>query len=140
MTRSFILVGAAAILYLIPVAQHLGVISEPSAGGPGATLGRIAWYGHKFNGRRTASGERFDAGAMTMAHKTLPFGTRVRITNLKNNKNVVLRVNDRGPSSPELMGDVTYAAAQKLGMSHWGIVDAKLNVVGKASRRLSKKS
>lgn len=89
---------------------------------------------------RRPAGERFSASALTMAHKTLPFGTRVRVTNLKNNKSVIVRVNDRGPSAPELIGDVTFAAAQKLGMLRSGVAEAKLEVVGKAFRRMVKKS
>ena len=91
---------------------------------------KVAYYGRKFAGRKTASGERFDPNAMTMAHKTLPFGTRVRVTNLKNNKSVVVRVNDRGPTSPELVGDLTHAAARKISMLRSGVVDARLEVVG----------
>ena len=60
--------------------------------------GLAAYYSRRLNGGRTASGERFDNGALTTAHQTLPFGTRVRVTNLKNKKSVVLRVNDRGPA------------------------------------------
>lgn len=108
---------------------------ESSAGSTGAASGKIAWYGSKFNGRKTVSGERLNARAMTMAHKTLPFGTRVRVTNLKTHKSVILRVNDRGPSSPDLVGDVTLAAAKKLGMGRSGIVEAKLEVVGRTPKR-----
>lgn len=92
--------------------------------------GKVAYYGRKFAGRKTASGERFDPNAMTMAHKTLPFGSKVRVTNLKNNKSVVVRVNDRGPTSPELVGDLSHAAARKIGMLRSGVVDARLEVVG----------
>lgn len=113
---------------------------KPSVGNTGASSGKIAWYGGKFNDRKTASGERFKASAMTMAHKTLPFGTRVRVTNLKSHKSVILRVNDRGPSSPDLVGDVTLAAAQKLGMARSSIAEAKLEVVGKTAKRVEKKS
>jgi rare lipoprotein A len=95
-----------------------------------ATEGKVAFYGRKFAGRKTASGERFNPKAMTMAHKTLPFGTLVRVTNLKTKRSVVVRVNDRGPSTPDRIGDVTSAAATKLKMRRAGVIDAKLEVVG----------
>jgi rare lipoprotein A len=95
-----------------------------------ATEGKVAFYGRKFAGRKTASGERFNPKAMTMAHKTLPFGTLVKVTNLKNKRSVVVRVNDRGPSTPDRVGDVTSAAATKLKMRRSGVIDAKLEVVG----------
>jgi rare lipoprotein A len=99
--------------------------------------GKLAWYGKKFAGRKTASGERYNPEAMTMAHKTLPFGTLVKVTNPKNNKSVTLRVNDRGPTQADRVGDVSYAAARKLGMVKSGVIDAELAVVGtsKAKKR-----
>ena len=102
--------------------------------------GKLAYYGRKFNGRKTASGERFDAGAMTMAHKSLPFGTRVKVTNAANKRSVVVRVNDRGPSTPDRVGDLSLAAAQKLGATRRGVIDAKLEVVGLAKARGAKKA
>ena len=99
--------------------------------------GKVAYYGKKFNGRKTASGERFNSGAMTMAHKTLPFGTMVKVTNIKNNKSVVVRVNDRGPSTPDRIGDLTSGAANKIRMIRPGVIDAKLEVVGQAKARVA---
>jgi len=97
-----------------------------------AERGKIAWYGRKFAGRKTASGEAFNPEALTMAHKTLPFGTRVKITNPKNNKSVIVRVNDRGPTQADRVGDVSYAVARKLGMVKSGVIEAELSVVGAA--------
>jgi rare lipoprotein A len=94
--------------------------------------GKIAWYGKKFAGRRTASGEVYNPDAMTMAHKTLPFGTRVKVTNLANKKSVTLRVNDRGPTQADRIGDVSLAAARQLGMVRSGVADAELEVVSEA--------
>jgi rare lipoprotein A len=94
--------------------------------------GKLAFYGAKFNGRKTASGERFNAGAMTMAHKTLPFGTVVKVTNKANQRSVTLRVNDRGPTTADRIGDVSAAAARKLGMTRAGVVDAEMSVVREA--------
>ena len=97
--------------------------------------GRVAYYGRKFAGRKTASGERFNPAAMTMAHNSLAFGTQVRVTNLANNKSVVVRVNDRGPTTPGRVGDLSSGAARKIGMIRSGVVDARLEVLGMAPKR-----
>ena len=94
--------------------------------------GRVSLYGINFAGKTTASGERFDPAALTMAHRTLPFGTRVRITNLSNQRSVEVRVNDRGPAVRGRIADVSLAAARKLGMTDDGVVDATLEVIGSA--------
>lgn len=91
-----------------------------------AMEGVAAWYGHKFAGRRTASGKRFNPNAMTAAHPTLPFGTRVNVTNTRNNRNVLVTINDRGPTSPKRMLDVSVAAAKKLGFVRAGLTEVKL--------------
>ena len=78
--------------------------------------GIASWYGTKFHGRRTSSGEAYDMYAMTAAHKTLPLPTYVRVTNLENRRSVVLRVNDRGPFHTNRIIDLSYAAAWKLGI------------------------
>ena len=109
-----------------------------AASGDAASEGKVAHYGAKFNGRKTASGEVFNVNAMTMAHKTLPFGTRVKVTNLANKKSVVVRVNDRGPTDPGRIGDLTTGAARKIGMTKAGVADARLEVVGQASARKKK--
>jgi rare lipoprotein A len=92
--------------------------------------GKVAHYGRKFAGRKTASGERFNPAAMTMAHKTLPFGTKVRVTNLANKRSVIVRVNDRGPTTADRVGDLTTAAARKIRATKAGVINAKLEVVG----------
>jgi len=107
-------------------------MTAPVASSGDASEGKVAHYGAKFNGRKTASGEVFNSNAMTMAHKTLPFGTRVKVTNLANKKSVIVRVNDRGPTSPDRIGDLTTGAARKIGMTKAGVVDARLEVVGQA--------
>ncbi len=91
--------------------------------------GLVSWYGAQFHDRPTASGELFDSGAMTMAHPTLPFGTRVRVTNLRNGRSVVLRVNDRGPFVGSRIADLSEAAATALGMLRRGIAKARIEVV-----------
>jgi rare lipoprotein A len=79
-------------------------------------IGKASWYGGKFNGRKTADGETYDMYALTCAHRTLPLGSWVRVTNLKNKRSTLLRVNDRGPVPLNRIVDLSYAAAQKLGM------------------------
>ncbi len=79
-------------------------------------IGKASWYGGKFNGRKTADGEVYDMYALTCAHRTLPLGSWVRVTNLNNRKSTLLRVNDRGPVPMDRILDLSYAAAQRLGM------------------------
>lgn len=79
-------------------------------------IGKASWYGGKFNGRRTADGETYDMYAMTCAHRTLPLGSWIRVTNLKNRRSTLLRVNDRGPVPLNRIVDLSYGAAQKLGV------------------------
>ncbi len=91
--------------------------------------GLVSWYGNAFHNRPTASGELFDAAGMTMAHPTLPFGTHVRVTNVRNGRSVVVRVNDRGPFVGSRIADLSRAAAEQLGMLKRGVVKARIEVV-----------
>jgi rare lipoprotein A len=100
--------------------------------------GLAAYYSWRLQGRRTASGERFNNRAMTTAHQTLPFGTRIKVTNPANGKSVVLRVNDRGPTQPKRILDVSFAAARQLGIVRAGLVEVKLEVVEAAKPRPTK--
>jgi rare lipoprotein A len=85
--------------------------------------GRASWYGPGFHGRRTASGETFNTNAMTAAHRTLPFGTRVRVVNKRTGKSVIVRINDRGPYAHGRVIDLSRASAQAIGISGVGSVD-----------------
>lgn len=85
-------------------------------------IGSASWYGRAFQGRRTATGERFDMNLLTCAHRTLPLGSWLRVTNLGNHRSTFVRVNDRGPYSGNTMIDLSYAAAQRLGMLGKGSV------------------
>jgi len=89
---------------------------------PGAEVarGKASWYGPGFQGRKTASGERFDMNALTAAHRTLPFGTRVKVRNTLNGREVVVRINDRGPASPNRIIDLSKAAATALDLVQAG--------------------
>jgi rare lipoprotein A len=91
--------------------------------------GEASYYAAEFHGRKTASGERYDMNAMTAAHRTLPFGTVVRVTNLDNNATVDVRINDRGPFKRGRVLDVSYAAAKKLGLVGPGTARVRCVVV-----------
>jgi rare lipoprotein A len=91
-----------------------------------ASLGLASYYEH---GTRTASGEQFDASQLTAAHPTLPFGTRLRVTNVATGQSVTVRVNDRGPYVPGRVVDVSHSAAQSLGLVGPGLAKVKLDVV-----------
>lgn len=91
--------------------------------------GTASYYASKFNGRRTASGEAFDNTAMTAAHRTLPFGSLVRVTNPATGQSVVVRINDRGPFSRGRMIDVSRAAAEQLGMIARGHATVELELI-----------
>ena len=84
--------------------------------------GQASWYGLKFQGRKTSSGEVFDMNALTCAHRSLPIGSWLRVTNLRNRKSVLVRVNDRGPMVASRIIDLSYAAAHAVGLSGTGKV------------------
>jgi rare lipoprotein A len=116
---------------LIKVGQVLRLPGDPGAAPADEwrflQQGKAAWYGPGFQGRRTASGERFDTYDLTAAHPTLPFGTQVRVTNLRNGRSVIVRVNDRGPYVRGYVIDLSYAAAQAIRMS--GTTTVRLEVL-----------
>jgi rare lipoprotein A len=91
--------------------------------------GEASWYGSYFHGRPTANGERYNQDALTAAHKTLPFGTKVRVTNLNNGRSVILRINDRGPFIPGRIIDLSRAGAQAIGMIGSGIAPVRVDVL-----------
>lgn len=88
--------------------------------------GMASYYGRELAGNRTASGERFDPGQLTAAHRSLPFGSRVRVTNTANGDSVIVRINDRGPFSHGRVIDVSHAAAREIGMHRSGTARVKL--------------
>lgn len=101
-------------------------LAGPSAG---AEHGLASWYGKAFDGQVAASGETYDAEALTAAHRTLPFGTSVRIRRTDGSSSVVVRINDRGPYSGNRIIDVSAAAARRLGMTDPGVVNVAVEVV-----------
>jgi rare lipoprotein A len=98
----------------------------PADGAPAAQVGTASFYAHRFHGRRTASGARYDMHAMTCAHPTLPFGTRLRVTDLDSGRSVVVTVTDRGPFAHGRIVDVSYAAAKQLGMVKRGVARVRV--------------
>ena len=93
--------------------------------------GAASWYGPGFYGRTTANGERFSKGTLTAAHRTLPFGTKVRVTNLSNGRSVVVRINDRGPFKYHRVIDLAHGAASQLQMMQAGEVPVTLEILAK---------
>jgi rare lipoprotein A len=92
-------------------------------------IGRASWYGEELQGQQTASGEDFDMNQLTCAHRSLPLGSLIRVTNLRNHKTVVVRVNDRGPMPQTRIVDLSYAAARFLGFSSRGTAPVRLDLV-----------
>lgn len=122
-------IGIPPILYIGFVAILLFVGCSPKlhpTGGEVRERGKASYYGGKFHGKKTASGERFNQKAMTAAHRTLPFGTKVKVKNLNNGKQVVVKINDRGPSSKSRTIDLSRGAAKKLGMIQAGVAPVEL--------------
>src|SRR5436305_1875354 len=109
----------------------------PPAGPPPAATaqtGRASWYGDAHHGKQTASGEIFDMTKLTAAHRTLPFGARVRVTNVANGRSVVVRINDRGPFTGGRIIDLSQAAARELGALGTGLFSVRLEVLEDAAR------
>lgn len=97
---------------------------------PRIVRGKASYYGGRFHGRKTASGERFNKHRLTAAHRTLPFGTRIRVTNLANGREVVVRINDRGPFGRRgRVLDLSEAAAKKLDMIRRGVALVQIEVL-----------
>jgi rare lipoprotein A len=104
------------------------------AGDPGfKQKGVASYYADRFHGRKTASGVRYDKTALTAAHKTLPLGTKVRVTNLKNGESVEVEINDRGPHVKGRVVDLSKAAARELGMMSSGLVKVQVEVLEAAN-------
>ena len=116
-----------------PTAQ---VRNEPSKGARAERVeyGIASWYGQKFHGRKTASGERFNMYEYTAAHRTLPFGTRVRVVGLRNNRSVLVRINDRGPFVRGRVIDLSYVAARDMAMLESGLEKVRLEILSASGR------
>lgn len=109
----------------ITAADAQQAASDAKSGKPLAQ-GLASWYGPGFHGRRTANGERYDMHALTAAHKTLPFGTKVRVRSVYTGKEVVVRINDRGPYKHSRIIDLSLGAISALGLRHRGVTEVVL--------------
>ncbi|MCZ2497360.1 septal ring lytic transglycosylase RlpA family protein [Xylophilus sp. Kf1] len=113
--------GAQSRVATVTADNAIDPDEERAAPGEEFERGGASWYGSRFQGRRTASGERFDMADLTAAHRTLPFGTLICVRNLTNNAVVMVRVNDRGPASRRRVIDISQAAAEGLAMVGMGV-------------------
>ncbi len=121
---------APGVVVAVPDSAALAALAveapAPAVGGTLVGTGRASYYGERFRGRRTASGERFDPDGLTAAHRTLPFGTRLRVTNERTGQSVVVRVNDRGPFHGSRVIDLSKAAARRIGMIRSGTARVRI--------------
>jgi rare lipoprotein A len=128
-TVSGVIALITALTVVLPAARvdaHRRTVEVP-------LKGVASWYGDAHHGRRTASGEVFDQEALTAAHPSLPFGTVVRVTNVRNGKAVTVRVNDRGPVITGRIIDLSRAAARAIGSIASGVVPVRLEIVRRSS-------
>ena len=123
--NSVLLVCLALLLF-----SCSGIASKNDALGTGYNeTGKASFYAMKYQSRKTASGERFDQSANTAAHKKLPFGTKVKVTNVKNGKSIIVRINDRGPFVKGRIIDLSRSAFSSIGNTSAGVIDVQIEVV-----------
>ena len=115
-----------SVLYILMALQGCG---SPILKAAATQEGLASFYGKEFEGRKTSSGEIFHKDNLTAAHRSYPFGTIVRVTNLKTGDQVEVRVNDRGPVKPERIIDLSYGAAKVIGLDKMGLVRVRLEVL-----------
>ncbi|GAM62399.1 rare lipoprotein A precursor [Vibrio ishigakensis] len=92
-------------------------------------VGQASWYGSKFHGKLTASGEKYNMRALTAAHKTLPFGTIVKVTNTETNKSVQVKINDRGPYAKNRVIDLSQRAFEQVGDTNKGLISVRIDII-----------
>jgi len=127
--------GLGLVLCALAAAGCASSKATRPAGAPPAPgtriVGLASWYGQRHQGHATASGEIYDVNKLTAAHRTFPFGTRLRVTNVENGRSVVVRVNDRGPWVNDRVLDVSQAAAKVLGMVGEGVIRVEIVVLAR---------
>lgn len=122
---------AAALIALPGCGRKKRAPRPPAAPSPGWTeTGIASWYGNPYHGRKTSNGEVFDMNQMTAAHRTLPFGAMVKVTNLDNRKTVTVRINDRGPFAEGRIIDLSRAAAKEIGLLGPGLARVRIELTG----------
>ena len=120
-----LLAGICLVMYFISISACARTLHTGSR-----VTGIAAYYADMFHGRKTASGETYDKNKLTAAHKTLPFGTKVKVTNLANMKTVIVKINDRGPfGDRKRIIDLSRAAANRLDMIRMGIIEVELEII-----------
>ena len=139
MWRARLLVVAVAPALALLAGCSTAVVRTPSSPSPAPApappsegseeVGTASWYGSQHHGKRTASGELFDMNQLTAAHRSLPFGTRLRVINRDNNQSTEVRINDRGPFVKGRILDVSYAAARQLGALGSGTFPVRLRII-----------
>ncbi len=117
------------LILLIVILSFFYPLSSSSYEKDYPRYGKASWYGGKFHGRRTASGERFNKYEFTAAHRKLPFGTIIRVTNLRNGKDVYVRINDRGPFVHGRILDLSLASAEALHFNRIGVIRVKIEII-----------
>jgi rare lipoprotein A len=139
-SRRYALLASAALIAVLGVSNSSSSQAEqpvkPQTQQPQHhwyQIGRASWYGRLFQGHQTASGENFDMNGLTCAHRSLPLGSLVRVTNLNNHKSVVVRVNDRGPLPDNRVIDLSYAAAQFIGFGGHGTAPVRIELINTSS-------
>jgi len=123
MLKSSSMLFLCLLLSFTMIAKGLSVVS-----------GKATYYASKFEGRRTSNGERYAGSKFTAAHKSLPFGTLIEVTNKRSGKKAIVRVNDRGPHSRSAILDLSYSAAKKLGIVNSGHAKVSVRVLGKKKK------
>lgn len=127
-----LLVRSVMLATVFVIIQGCIATSAPPVTDPGIITGLASWYGQEFSGRATANGEIFDPMLMTAAHRDLPFGTLVDVRNTRNDRTVQVRINDRGPFVGNRIIDLSWAAAEQIGMVQAGVVPVQLQIIGSA--------
>jgi len=133
-SRTFLLLVIILALYSCSASTRYRAPSNPkhnrSKYYQGMILkGKASYYGEKFHGRKTASGEIFNMYAMTAAHKSLPFGTQIKVTNSITKKSVIVEINDRGPFVADRILDLSYQAAREISMLNSGVADVTIKII-----------
>jgi len=130
MTRGALVVGLASCALVVGACSHAPRLSGDIES---TETGKASFYGDEFEGRRTASGARYDHDQLTAAHRTLPFGTRVRVVNLENDKEVEVVINDRGPHKKGRIIDLSHEAAETIDLVDAGLAKVRVERVAASS-------
>jgi rare lipoprotein A len=132
------MVLATMVSRILVIAALLAPLATMAPASRAADIGIASFYGREHVGKKTASGKRFDLNAMTAAHRTLPFGTRIVVTNLKNGRSVTVEISDRGPFRRGRIVDVSYAAAEQLGFLRQGVTRVSVEEVQEEQAHLAR--